>query len=78
MSQISGAFTVEVQLDRFAERVAERVATILAERGWPAITIPSEIVPPDPAGARQLGSSGDLPDTNGVQVEAAELVGKVG
>jgi hypothetical protein len=76
MSQISGAFTVEVHLDRFAERVAERVATILAEKGWPAITIPSEIVAAEPAGTRQLGSAGDIPDTNGAEVEAAELIGK--
>jgi hypothetical protein len=46
MSQISGAFTVEVHLERLAERVAERVVAMLqAEQ---ARTSPSP-TPPAPA-----------------------------
>lgn len=32
MSQFSGAFTIEVQFDKFAEKIARRVAELLAEQ----------------------------------------------
>jgi hypothetical protein len=60
MSQLSGAFSVEIQLDRLADAIADRVLARLSRAGDDTYERPAE---PDPgAGGRGL-RTGSVTDT---------------